>query len=82
MQVQEQEVKFESLELCLGRNGEVKTSGLLIRDLDGYIEMQPLTSRGVPARCLMQIPSDQRVLNQMAEVFTRLAARAAESLGK
>ena len=76
MHVQEQEVKFKSLELCLGRNGEIKASGILIRDLDGCIEVQPLTSRGIPARCLVQVPSDQRVLSQIAEVFTRLAARA------
>lgn len=74
--MQEQEVKFGTLEICLGRNGEIKASGLLIRDLEGCVEVQPVTSRGKPARCLMKVPSDQRVLNQLADVFTHLAARA------
>ncbi|WP_432263171.1 hypothetical protein [Cupriavidus sp. TMH.W2] len=73
----EQEVKYPSLGLFVGRNGEFKSAGMVIREIRGSVQVQPITSRGKLGRCVIEVPSDWGVLNQLAEVFTRLAANAA-----
>ncbi|WP_425953195.1 hypothetical protein [Ralstonia pseudosolanacearum] len=79
---QEQEVKYKSLGLCVGRNGEFKSAGVVIREMSDSVQVQPITSRGKLGRCLIDVPIDRNVFSQLAEVFTRLAANAAPVTAK
>ena len=53
---------------CLGRNGYFKSRGLQVTYPGGdEVSLQPLTSRGVPARCSIVVP-----MNALPELCERL----------
>lgn len=53
-------IKFKANTSFLGRNGAFVASGMEILNLNmqNVVEINPLTSRGITARCFIQIPKD------------------------
>lgn len=65
-------------ELSLGRNGSIKTSGVVVEAYQGIapedkcVDIHPL-SKGIPAQCRISIPADPKVILQLAKQLERVA---------
>lgn len=58
----------------LGRNGMGRQHGLEIFEMNHLVVLTPITSKGSPARCSMEIPLDGEILEQTANELLRIAA--------
>lgn len=59
--------------VSLGRNGTMFTRGLSIEHYGICISLQPVTSKGIPGRCRIELPSDPTTLTQIANHLIHIA---------
>mgnify|MGYP005840440929 CR=1 FL=1 len=73
----QQIIKFKPVQadipVSVGRNGTVKTTGIAIQPLGREVWIQPITSKGSTARCVVALPSDPDTLREMAAVLLMTA---------
>lgn len=73
LEVKYQDQKSDSLPISLGRNGDVKTAGVAIMDLDNQVVVQPINSRDGLGRGFVGLPKDPKDLRAVAAKLNHLA---------
>lgn len=63
----------EKMPVSVGRNGTVKTSGIAVQPLGREVWIQPISSRGETARCVVALPADPDTLREFAAVLLMAA---------
>ena len=61
--------------LFLGRNGAFHASGLEVTEHNDVVTMTPITGKGRPARCFIEIPKDAETLRALAARLLAIAIR-------
>lgn len=74
----QQIIKFKptdsaKMPISVGRNGTVKTSGIAVQPLGREVWIQPITSKGETARCVVALPADANALREFAAVLLMTA---------
>ena len=60
---------------ALGRNGSVFATALDVCETDEVITLKPITGKGRPARCFIEIPKDPETLRSLATRLLEIANR-------
>ena len=64
-------IEYADRQKCFayGRNRTVKQVGLEIYVNNGRISLSPVTTKGPSASCILEIPTEDRVLEKLIEIL-------------
>jgi len=59
--------------VALGRNGTINATGVEVYATEKVVTLTPITTRGVPGRCYIELPNDPAFLRALAEKAIQVA---------
>lgn len=63
----------DNIPVSLGRNGELKTTGVSVSLVGRAVWLQPILSKGGVGRCILALPKDPKTLRELAAVLLMVA---------
>lgn len=60
------DINFPVITTSLGRNGNMKTTGLNILNQNNVVTLTPINTKGL-GRCTIEVPNDEKTLNELIQ---------------